>query len=177
MQLFFSDPKNVDKNSQNKKYFVGDQVYEPIDRNEFLKAISLVGSNELIIQSLVQARTGSFISPSAILTAFGLIYYESTRGEADFSAHYLSRKLGLSGTNVNQNDSSYHFRFGNTNTIYSLMDAGNFMWGGWSRFIGLTDLEVRGGVNTYEVIYNGKMDTPADQRSVFGGIRFLTTGK
>ena len=61
--------------------------------------------------------------------------------------------------------------------MYSLMDAGNFMWGAWSKFIGLTSPEVWAGSNANEFFFTGKMDTPADQRSVFNGRSFLTTGK
>ncbi|SHG85224.1 DUF6443 domain-containing protein [Chryseobacterium vrystaatense] len=173
MELSFNDPENVDKTAQRRRYNVGDEVYTPIDYKEFLKAIASVPHTNTIRTLLAQGRLGnSIISQSAILSAYTLIGYESTRGEADFSAHYLSRKLDI-GNNVNKNDSSYHIRFGNTNTIYSLMDAGNFMWGGWSKFIGLLNHEVSGGVNMYEYIYNGQSDTDADSRSMFGGRKYI----
>jgi hypothetical protein len=148
-------------------------VYYPIDYNEFLKAIASVPHTNKIRALLAQGRLGNaVISPSAQLSAYAMIGYESTYGEADFSAHYLSRKLDI-GNDVNQNNAFYHVRFGNTNTIYSLMDAGNFMWGGWSKFIGLLNHEVTGGVNTYEYIYNGRADTNADSKSIFNGRAFL----
>lgn len=131
-------------------------------------------SNTKIVSLLVRSKTAGFLAPSllAYAYAYALIRYESTQGEADFSAHYLSRKLDV-GSNVNQNDSSYHVRFEGTNTIYSLMDGGNFMWGGWSKFIGLFDHEVRSGVNAYEYIYNGQADTEADERSLFNGRDYI----
>ncbi|WP_420866791.1 RHS repeat domain-containing protein [Chryseobacterium lathyri] len=173
MELFFNDPINVDKLAQGKIYNIGDRVYNPIDYNEFLKAIASVPHTNKIRALLAQGRLGNaVISPSAQLSAYAMIGYESTYGEADFSAHYLSRKLDV-GNNTNQNDAFYHVRFGNTNTIYSLMDAGNFMWGGWSKFIGLLNHEVTGGVNTYEYIYNGRADTNADSKSIFNGRAFL----
>ncbi|SFN28224.1 RHS repeat-associated core domain-containing protein [Chryseobacterium oleae] len=173
MELFMNDPEGVDKTSSRRKYNVGDHVYYPIDYHEFLKAIASVPNTNKIRTLLAQGRLGNMIiSPSAQFLAYSLIGYESTYGEADFSAHYLSRKLDI-GNNVNQNDSSYHIRFGNTNTIYSLMDAGNFMWGGWSKFIGLLNHEVSFGVNTYEFLYNGRADTNADSRSLSNGRKFL----
>ncbi|MEI3790546.1 MULTISPECIES: hypothetical protein [unclassified Chryseobacterium] len=39
------------------------------------------------------------LAPSLLAAAYALIGYESTQGEADFSAHYLSRKLDI-GNNV-----------------------------------------------------------------------------
>ena len=141
-ELFFNDPKGVDKNSFTKKYDIGDQVFHQIDYKEFLQAIAKVGSNPSIMVALATGRTGGLMAPAAMTLAYSLIFYESTPGEADFSAHYLTRKLGLEGTNVNQNEASYHFRFGNNNTMYSLMDSGNFMWGGRSKFIGLSSAEV-----------------------------------
>lgn len=174
-QLFFNDPLGVDKISLNRKYDIGDQVYNQIDYPEFLTAIGGVPNNTKIMSLLVQSKTAGFLSPSLLAAAYALIGYESTQGEADFSAHYLSRKLDI-GNNVYANDSSYHFRFGNTNTMYSLMDAGNFMWGGWSKFIGLTAAEVKAGSNANEIRY-GHFDSTADQRAIFNGRKFLTTEK
>ncbi|WP_265131355.1 RHS repeat-associated core domain-containing protein [Chryseobacterium oranimense] len=175
-ELFFNDPLGVDKISLNKKYDIGDQVYNQIDYPEFLTAVGSVPSNTKIMSLLVRSKTAGFLAPSLLASAYALIAYESTQGEADFSAHYLSRKLDI-GNDVYANDSSYHFRFGNTNIMYSLMDAGNFMWGGWSKFIGLSSAEVYGGSNLNEIFSSGRIDTPADQRSVFGGRKFLTNGK
>ncbi|MFC7346452.1 DUF6443 domain-containing protein [Chryseobacterium zhengzhouense] len=169
-QMFFNDPKGVNKSSLSRKYEVGDQVFHQIDYSEYAKAILSVSSNKLIMTSLAKGKTSGFLAPGFLATAYGLIAYESTQGEADFSAHYLSRKLGLEGTNVNQNDAHYNFRFGNTNIIYSLMDAGNFMWGGWSKFIGLTSAEVWGGSNLNEFYNLG--DTPEDQRAISNGRDF-----
>jgi len=175
-ELFFNDPKNVDKPTQKKKYNIGDQVYYWISRKDYIGALNNVGNNYNIVRLLTQARVGNILtSPSAQIAAYSLIGYESTWGEADFSAHYLSRKLDI-GSNVNQNDSSYHFRFEGTNTIYSLMDAGNFMWGGWSAAIGLFDHEVFGGSHFNEIL-NGQLDSKADQRAIFNGRRFIMTGK
>ena len=168
-QMFFNDPKGVNKSSLSRKYEVGDQVFHQIDYSEYAKAILSVPSNKLIMTSLIKGKTSGFLAPGFLAAAYGLIAYESTQGEADFSAHYLSRKLGI-GNNVNQNDAHYNFRFGNTNIIYSLMDAGNFMWGGWSKFIGLTSAEVWGGSNLNEFYNLG--DTPEDQRAISNGRDF-----
>ena len=177
-QLFFNDSKGVNKNFASKKYSknnIGDRVFNQIDYSEYLKAIASVPNNQLIITTLIKGKVGGMMAPTFIAAAYGLIGYESTMGEADFSAHYLSRKLGLEGTNVNQNDAHYNFRFGNTNIIYSLMDAGNFMWGGWSKFIGLSSADVWAGSNLNEFYNLG--DTPEDQRAIFNGRTFLKTGK
>ncbi|RTZ46707.1 hypothetical protein EJ377_22280 [Chryseobacterium arthrosphaerae] len=160
----------------NTKFEIGDKVLYQVEYEEFLKAIAIVPNNDKIMRSLANSKTSGFLAPSLLAVAYSLIIYESTMGEADFSAHYLSRKLNL-GNNVTQNDAHYHFRFGNTNTIYSLMDAGNFMWGGWSGFIGLSSAEVYGGSNLNEIFTSGQRDTPADQRSVYGGRRFFKTRK
>ncbi|MGG5209933.1 DUF6443 domain-containing protein [Chryseobacterium sp. MIQD13] len=175
-QMYFNDPSGVNKTSLNREYNIGDQVFYQIDYSDFLRAIASVPNNNMIMGLLARSKTAGFLAPSLIAAAYALIGYESTQGEADFSAHYLSRKLDI-GNNVYANDSSYNFRFGNTNIMYSLMDAGNFMWGGWSKFIGLSSAEVKAGSNLNEFISSGEMDTPADQRSMFGGRKFLITGK
>ena len=169
-QLFFNDPKGVDKNSLGKKYNTGDQVFNQLDYTDFLDAISDVKSNDNIMRLLANSRTGGLFASTELFTAYSLIGYESTIGKADFSANYLSSKLDI-GTDVYGNDSSYHFRFGNTNTIYSLMDAGNFIWGGWSKFIGLFHHEVLVGSNVNEFYNFG--DSEADQRAIFRGRNFL----
>ncbi|WP_315054514.1 hypothetical protein, partial [Chryseobacterium indoltheticum] len=98
--------------------------------------------------------------------AYGLIAKESMRANgADFSAGFLSKSIGEDGRYVYENDSSYNIRFGNTDTIFSLMDAGNAMWGLWTYSLGLQDWEVKAGSNLNETLSG--FDTPADQRAVF----------
>ncbi len=138
-----------------RKFNVGDRIYYPVSIKEMFDAINSVGSNSAI-------RFTSGTGPS-----LALIFKESMWGEADFLAHFLSRKIGESGRYVYENDSSYNIRFGNSNRMFSLMDAGNAMWGLWTMRLGLTNLEVKATSHMYELIFNQSFDTPADQRPIF----------
>jgi len=163
-ELFFMDPKGVNKNFLTRKFNIGEQVYNPVSVYEMFGAINSISSNSTI---RFLRKTGG------IGAAYGLIWKESTMGDADFSAHFLSRVIGESGENVNQNDSSYNIRFGNSNMLFSLMDGGNAMWGLWMRSVGVTNLEIEKASNWYERVYNGAPDTAADQRSIFYFLNIL----
>jgi len=167
-ELFFNDPKGVNSNWMTRKFTKGDRIYYPVSIDETFGAINSVGSNSAIRFLRKTSGTGA---------AYGLIWSASTMGEADFSAHFLSRKIGEDGRYVNQNDSSYNIRFGNSNRMFSLMDAGNAMWGLWMRSLGVTNLEIRKASNWYERIYNGAPDTAADQRAMFYFLNILDKNK
>lgn len=42
------------------------------------------------------------------------------------------------------------FRFGNVNMIYNTFDAGNFMWGAWTKYTGLSAEKVMWGARMNE---------------------------
>lgn len=167
-QLFFNDSKGVNKNFASRKYSknsIGDRIYYPVSIDEMFSAINSVPLSGYI-------KTSRFS-----LGSYAAIWKESTMGEADFSAHYLSRVIGEPGEDVNLNDSSYNIRFGNSNMMFSLMDAGNAMWGLWMRSIGVTNLEIKKASNWYEKLYNGAPDTVADQRAIFYFLNILDKNK
>lgn len=58
-----------------------------------------------------------------------------------------------------------YFRFEGSNTLYNLHDAGNFMWGAWSKEVGLSTAESVFGSQINEM--GG--DTDADQRAIREG--------
>ncbi len=163
-ELFFNDPKGVNNNWMTRKFTKGDRIYYPVSIDETFGAINSVGSNSAIRFLRYTSGTGPSLA---------LIFKESMWGEADFSAHFLSRKIGESGRYVYENDSSYNIRFGNSNRIFSLMDAGNAMWGLWMRLLGMTNFEIRNSSNTYEFLRGGTKDTPADQRAMFYFLNML----
>ena len=157
-QLFFNDSKGVNKNFASRKYSknsIGDRIYYPISTDAMLGGINSVSSNNLIRNLRF---TGAF---------YALIANESVFGDADFSKGFLSKSLGEDGRQVYENDSSYNIRFGDTDTIFSLMDAGNAMWGLWTYSLGVPDHEVKAGSQLYELIWNQSFDSPADQRAIF----------
>jgi len=137
MELFFNDPKGVNKFFLTRKFNVGEKIYYPVGIDDMFSAI-----NNVLLNTYIKTSRFSVGSYTAI-------WAESTMGEADFSAHYLSRVIGEPGKYVNQNDSSYNIRFGKSNMMFSLMDAGNAMWGLWMRSIGVSNLELLIGMKKY----------------------------
>lgn len=43
------------------------------------------------------------------------------------------------------------------------------MWGAWSKFIGLTNAEIKTGTQLYELLWNQSFDTSADQQAIKDG--------
>lgn len=58
-----------------------------------------------------------------------------------------------------------YFRFEGSDVLYNLFDAGNFMWGAWTKEINLSANEARHGSQLNEF---GK-DSEADQRAIRAG--------
>ena len=71
---------------------------------------------------------------------------------------------------MNYQSLSGYFRFGNSNKIYNLYDAGNYMWGAAMRASGFSYGEVKFGSNMNEIFRGG--DSPADQRAIKAGFNF-----
>ncbi|WP_345767099.1 MULTISPECIES: RHS repeat-associated core domain-containing protein [Chryseobacterium] len=158
-QLFFNDPQGVNKSFLSRKFNEGDRIYYPVSMDETVGAVNDVKSNNSI---RFLRKIGAFGAANA------LIAKESMWGNGDFSGHFLSSVIGEeNGDHVYENDSFYNIRFGKTNTIFSLMDAGNAMWGLWTFSLGLPNVEVKASSHLYELIINQSYDTPADQRAIF----------
>jgi len=169
-ELTFNDPKGVNSSFLKRKFNVGDKIYYPVSNKDMMSAVKNVGSNSAILgaRALHQLSGNNAVGSLALTASYAMIASESRGGNADFSAHYLSNVIGEeNGKYVYENDSSYNIRFGNSNKMYSLMDAGNFMWGVWSAYIGLTNAEVKIGSNLNETLSG--FDTEADQTAIFDG--------
>ncbi|AZA62808.1 hypothetical protein EG340_18070 [Chryseobacterium indoltheticum] len=164
-QMFFNDPNGVNKTFIDRKYNDGDYVYNPISIDAMFGAIKSVSANSTIRFLRITSGTGAL---------YGKVAKESMRADgADFSTGFLSKSIGEDGRSVYENDSSYNIRFGNSNMIFSLMDAGNAMWGLWMHTLGFTNFEIRDSSNIYEFLRGGTKDTPADQRSIFYFVNML----
>jgi hypothetical protein len=119
---------------------------------------------------------------SYLLTAW------DSHGKADFTMSYLvpnyfsqSEKSYLEEGVLRTSYNSYQhfFKFGDTNTIYNLYDAGNYMWGSWMRLNGYQSWEIKMGSQANELRKLG-FDSEADQRAIINGynhFNFLLDGK
>ena len=90
----------------------------------------------------------------------------------DFTFHFLRnyynehRTHGLNNDDRDlyvENDKEYdvYFRFEGSNILYNLYDAGNFMWGAWTKEVGLSAAE-----SVFGSQINEMGDTDADQRAI-----------
>ena len=100
-----------------------------------------------------------------------MIAFES-HNDADFTHSFLANQVeggkngltedgGVFRTHYVEDDA--FFKFEGTNDVYNLYDAGNFMWGNWTKEIGLTDIEVSAGSKANE-LRKGSLDSGADQK-------------
>jgi RHS repeat-associated protein len=169
-ELIFNDPKNADQNMfTNRNFAEGDRVFMNVSRKDAFSAIKSVSQNSDILNG-------------------GADYYLNIRNasnrEADFTFNYL---VGYYNKNRNsefemaipedglfrphfQEDFVY-FKFEGESRLYNLYDSGNFMWGAWSQYIGLSNLKVFIGSNLNEWYNYG--DSRADQRAIFRGRKWM----
>ena len=170
-QLYFNDKDEADKNRLTKtvnedSYDVNDRVYMNMSYSDALSEIKNVGKNMDI-----KAREG--------ISRYWTIR-EASRGEADFAMSFLrfyyennrNREFESSMTvydkgtvRTDYQEDFIYFRFEGTNTLYNLFDSGNFMWGAWSKHVGITDFESEWGPELNELF----RDSDADSRAIKNG--------
>ncbi|MEC8831770.1 MAG: hypothetical protein VX772_05385 [Bacteroidota bacterium] len=164
-ELFYHDSEGVDKPYTKFKYNKGERLYYSVSIEEI--------NNEIISNGLIMQRYLSNTSNPA-----GAVYYMwsllSARGKSqggfDFAEGYLVSFINNPGRNdtkgrANYNDDAGFFRLGNSNNIYNLYDAGNYMWGRAMGMSGFSYGEIRGGSQLNE----GFRDSEADQRAIKKG--------
>jgi hypothetical protein len=175
-ELFFNDPDIADKKwTTESDIIVGDRLFMSVSKNEVERTINSVPQNSRILQ----VRSQRLALPGYISIT------QASRGMADFSHsflrwHYSRNRREDEGhisdfenggvIKTKYQEDFIYFRFEGPNTLYNFYDAGNFMWGAWSKLIRLTDNEVKRGVNWYERL-QGRLggDSEADQRAIFNG--------
>jgi RHS repeat-associated protein len=162
-ELFFNDPDN--DFSLYNSWGVGDRLFFQISNKELATAILKAGVR----------RKSKWIFYNPALSYF-LTAWDS-HGKADFTFSYLvpnyftqSEKNYLEEGVFRTTYNSYQhfFRFGNTNEIYNLYDAGNYMWGSWMRLNDYQSWEIRMGSQANELRKFGT-DSDADQRALGNG--------
>lgn len=168
-ELIFNDILGVDKNLQTDDFSnsVGDQLFIDITKKEILQAIGYTPGLKLNAWIYATRHLGL----SYILTAIA-----SHRG-ADFTHSSLSILYNKkANSDLHKGDDLFrgsftepgaYFRIQGEKTIYNLYDAGNFMWGAWTKMVGMSNLEAIGGSNLNEILSGG--DSGADQRAIKNG--------
>ncbi|AZA85024.1 RHS repeat-associated core domain-containing protein [Chryseobacterium lactis] len=182
-QLFFNDPKEVDKNSLKPgKYYKGDQLYHQISKGRLVQFMKTAGFDALRYNMKAQDALRMGDSDNAMshkITALGIAKKESY-GKADFATSALGPNYIYPEYNTDRrrpwqdtlNETTDYFRFGESNTLYNLYDGGNYMWGGWMHLNGFDKDAVKFGSNLNELMRGNMGDTAADQKSIFDGFNF-----
>jgi RHS repeat-associated protein len=164
-QLYFNDPDNDFSIINN--WSEGDRLYYPITAGELMNAVLKAGLEPLMLK--MQGHFDTALALTAVMSF----------GSADFTVNYLAKNYDEVGDNPMVDDDgifrigyasySHFFRFeNNTQTIYNLYDAGNFMWGNWMK------------ANKYNYFITKKAsqanelggDSEADQRAIKNGFNF-----
>ncbi len=136
-------------------------------------------SNRELLEAVLNAggRTDSkFIFYNPALAYFITGYKSHT--SADFTMNHLVPnyfspsqrsylEVGLIRTTYSS--SEHNFRFEGENTIYSLYDAGNYIWGNWMRYHGFSQTEAGIGSKVNSFFSLNGIDSSADQRAINNG--------
>lgn len=182
-QLFFNDPNDVDiENLKPGKYVLGEQLYHRIYKGLLTQFIKDAGFDALRynMKAQVAMKKGDLTNArNHEMTALGIAKKESY-GKADFAIHSLGPKFIYAEYETNRRrpwtdslkETTDYFRFGDSNTLYNLYDAGNYLWGGWMRLNGFNKKTVKFGSNFNEFLRGNIQDTAADQKSIFDGFNF-----
>lgn len=159
-QLFFNDPAN--DFSEISSWQVGDQLYHPMSLEELARQVIEAGLGPLILRT-----------QGKMAEAWGVAAFMSN-GSADFTMSYLvpnfmtnteAAHSEIGRIRTEYNSFTHFFRFGNSQSIYNLYDAGNFMWGNWMGMNGFSYRSLQLGSQINEA--GG--DSAADQRAIKNG--------
>ncbi|OCA76193.1 hypothetical protein BBI01_05735 [Chryseobacterium artocarpi] len=182
-QLFFNDSKGVDKaNLKPKKYVKGDQLYHQISKGRLSQFMKTAGFDALRYNMKAQTAQREGDLDNAMnhkITALGIAKKESY-GKADFATSALGPNYIYPEYSTDRrrpwqdtlDETTDYFRFGDSDTLYNLYDAGNYMWGGWMHLNGFDKDAVKFGSNLNELMRGNMGDTAADQKSIFDGFDF-----
>ncbi|MFB9065819.1 RHS repeat domain-containing protein [Flavobacterium branchiarum] len=168
-QLYFNDKKSdfayANRTGDFPDWAEGDRLYYPISTKKVAKAVIEAGLDPLMLRVQGKLSEAWFIAASM------------SRGSADFTVSFLvpkyfsqAEKNYLEEGTMRSNYNSYmhYFRFGNSQTIYNLYDAGNFMWGNWMGMNGFNYSSLRFGSQANELF----QDSIEDQRAIKNGFNF-----
>ncbi|MBO4331985.1 MAG: RHS repeat-associated core domain-containing protein [Paludibacteraceae bacterium] len=169
--LTFNDIEEVDKGKTSNTFEKGDRVYMELNSIDVLDAIKKVKQNKNIKEgknrywNIYKASHGEADFTFSFLDS----YYEKHR-EPESESSIMTTENGFLRTKY-QEDIIY-FKFEDSNTLYNLYDSGNFMWGAWSVYVGITDSEAEWGPSLNEIFSGG--DSEADKRAIKNGRSWIT---
>jgi RHS repeat-associated protein len=177
-QLFFNDSQHDDKYMiDNKDFNIGNRIYYPISFSDLKSQVTDVyNNNQLILMNSMDNIGSTF---NSYIDMFRNSYNLVPDGKgSDFAYRYLMPMLESKGVKISleNKEEKYipnaFFRFGNVNMIYNTFDAGNFMWGAWTKYSGLSSETALWGARRNE----GGTDSARDQNAIWRGHRYFYKG-
>ncbi|WP_234859508.1 hypothetical protein [Aquimarina aquimarini] len=166
-ELFFNDP-SVDSLYTQGIWRRGDRLFYQIPTKQM--------DDQIILSGLIHQRLLTVIPISG--PGYWLWSWQQAvrkgHGDFDFAENYLidlsSEKMPSDSSLASRNRASWvdgtaFFKFGDTNNIYNLYDAGNYMWGRAMGMSGFSYSEIRFGSRANEFF----LDAEADQRAIKKG--------
>lgn len=171
-ELFFHDSKGVDEGYVNFKYRKGERLFYNVTKEDMNNAIFESG---IIFQRWMAKNNAGILNSNIGFYMWSLfsVRNKSRGGGVDFAEGYLVSLIENPGRNdairrANYNQDAGFFRLGNTNNIYNLYDAGNYMWGRAMRFSGFSYWEAKNGSQLNEVYFDSKADQEAIKKGYNG---------
>jgi len=175
-QLYFNDSQHDDKYMLSQNFNVGDRLYFPISFSDLNSQVTGVfHNNQLILMNSLGSIGSKF---NSYVDMFLNSYNFGAGKGSDFTYNFLvpllqSNNVGV--TNENMQDKfipNAFFRFGSVNMVYNTFDAGNFMWGAWTKYTGLSSESALWGARLNEF----GSDSPRDQNAIWRGHKYFYKG-
>ncbi|MBP1167229.1 RHS repeat-associated protein [Chryseobacterium sp. PvR013] len=182
-QLYFNDPQGVDKNNlKSGTYKKGDQLFYNIPKSRFFEFMKAAGFDAAQYNLRANRALKNGDKDAAMISRYAAleIAKKESYDKADFAMSTLLRTYSYPEYETNRRrpyletivETEDYFRFGDSNTLYNLFDAGNYMWGGWMHLNAFDKKTVKFGSNLNELMRGNMGDSAADQKSIFDGFDF-----
>lgn len=175
-QLYFNDSQHDDKYMLSQNFNVGDRLYFPISFSDLNSQVTGVfHNNQLILMNSLDGIGSKF---NSYVDMFLNSYNFGGGKGSDFTYSFLVPLLqskNVEITNENMQDKfipNAFFRFGSVNMIYNTFDAGNFMWGAWTKYTGLSSERALWGARLNEF----GSDSSRDQNAIWRGHKYFYKG-
>ncbi|WP_294312404.1 DUF6443 domain-containing protein [uncultured Chryseobacterium sp.] len=175
-QLFFNDSQQDDKYMLSQYFEVNDRLYYPISDSDLKTQVTNVHhNNQLILMNGMDnwgSKFNSYID--LFLNSYNFVPGKGSDFTYSFLVPFLKNK-NVNITNENLQDKfipNAFFKFDNVNMIYNTFDAGNFMWGAWTKYIGLSAEKAMWGARMNEF----GSDSSRDQNALWRGNKYFYKG-
>ncbi|WP_317167757.1 RHS repeat-associated core domain-containing protein [Chryseobacterium sp. Tr-659] len=146
-QFFFNDPEGVDKiNLKSGTYKKGDQLFNYIPKGRFFGFMKTAGFDALQYNLRANRAIKNGDKDATMINRYAALQIakKESYDKADFAMSTLIPTYSYPEYEGNRRrpyletivETADYFKFGDSNTLYNLFDAGNYMWGAWMHLNG-----------------------------------------